>query len=361
MFIILTYLLILGGLFSCGNNPEIPIVKNERILIPMPPQEITIIFGGDVMMHTPQISAAKDSLGKYDFNNSFMYIKDYWKDADAVILNLETTLTDSCFSGYPTFASPYSIAQNLKDNGVTHFVTANNHTCDQHGKGIDKTIDFLDNINIWHTGSFKDSIQWRTLSPLYIKKDSFNIALLNYTYGTNGIRIPKGKVVQLIDTTQISIDIFKAKQDNATNIIVFLHWGEEYARHASKEQILLASWLREKGVDIIIGSHPHVVQRAECDSSGVIVYSLGNFISNQRKRYSNGGINTKLTLSRYNNKTKYYLSYRSYYVHKTDITPRYFCVDESTASKVIINSWDQRTAKEFFDDTRKIMEGINAE
>lgn len=356
MLRLIKYLFISIAFLSCKDRAEIP---QTKIIAPQP-REITLIFGGDVMLHLPQVSGARDSLGGYDFSRSFNYIKEYWKSADAVVLNLETTLADSGFSGYPMFASPYVVAENLKESGVTHLVTANNHTCDKWGRGIDRTIDYLDSLDIAHTGSFKDSVDWQHNNPIYIKKNGFNIAILNYTYGTNGLSIPKGKVVPLIDTVQMAIDIEKARRGFATNMVVFLHWGEEYMRTPSKGQVELSSWLRGKGVDIIIGSHPHVVQRSECDSLGVIVYSLGNFISNQQKRYSNGGINVKLHIKADSSKMSYDLSYRSFYVYVSDESPRYFCVDESSADKVIKNSRQKELAKEFFADTKKIMNNIEA-
>lgn len=344
---------------SCKDRAEIPQTKIEQIKLA--PSEITIIFGGDVMAHMPQVVGAADSLGGHDFGGSFQYIKEYWRGADAVVLNLETTLSESNFSGYPQFAAPYALAKNLKESGVTHLVTANNHTCDKWGSGVDKTIDYLDSIGVAHTGSFKDSVEWGLGNPLYIKKNGFNIALLNYTYGTNGLSIPKGRVVPLIDTVQMLCDIEKAKMGFASNIVVFLHWGDEYMRVPSKSQINLSKWLRSKGVDIVIGSHPHVVQRAECDSLGVVVYSLGNFISNQQKRYSNGGINVKLRIREERGKMSYDLSYRAYYVYVTQKKPRYFCIDESLCDSVIVESRQRELAREFFADTRKIMNNIETE
>ncbi|MEG1634818.1 MAG: CapA family protein [Rikenellaceae bacterium] len=347
------YFCLFTSFLSCKDRSEISQTK----IIPSScePSKITIVFGGDVMAHLPQVAMARDTSGIYDFTDCFKYVKEYWKGADAVVLNLETTLSDRNFTGYPMFCSPYALAANLKESGVTHFVMANNHTCDKRAGGIDRTINFLDSIGVAHIGSFKDSVDWQHDNPLYIKKKGFNIALLNYTYGLNGLNVPKGKVVSMIDTTQMALDISKAKRGFATNVIVFLHWGEEYMREPNKEQIALSKWLRDKGVDIIIGSHPHVVQRFECDSSGVTVYSLGNFISNQQKRYTNGGINVKLILTKNNGKIDYNVSYRSFYVYVTAKRPSYFCVDEQSSQTLIKEEHKRHLAAEFFSDVKALM------
>lgn len=251
-------------------------------------QSVKIAFIGDVMAHTPQISRAHRDNG-YDFNDSFRYVAPILKRADIVIANLETTLSDSePYTGYPRFCSPVGIADALKNAGTDAVVLANNHSLDYGADGVMRTIRHLDERNIAHTGVFADSTDYRANNPLFIERKGMRIALLNYTYGTNGISAGDGIIVNRIDTTAIRDDIRRAAR--ADCIIAFMHWGEEYSRKNSDAQRRLAAFMRANGVPVIIGSHPHVVQPCECSDSSVTFYSLGNFISNQRWRYSDGGI-----------------------------------------------------------------------
>ena len=122
---------------------------------PHSPQTLTLLFCGDIMQHLPQIHSAHEPSEKdYKYRKCFKYIAPYWADADFVIANLETTLGNKDFSGYPRFCSPWQIARDLHQLGVTTFVTANNHSCDQLGKGIANTIYYLDSLKIPHTGTF---------------------------------------------------------------------------------------------------------------------------------------------------------------------------------------------------------------
>lgn len=271
----------------CILRGVLPSPHNER---PAPDirQSVKIAFIGDVMAHTPQISRAHRDNG-YDFNDSFRYVAPILERADIVIANLETTLSDSePYTGYPRFRSPVGIADALKNAGTDAVVLANNHSLDYGTNGVMRTIRHLDERNIAHTGVFADSTDYRANNPLFIDRKGMCIALLNYTYGTNGISAGDEIIVNRIDTTAIRDDIRRAAR--ADCIIAFMHWGEEYSRKNSDAQRRLAAFMRANGVPVIIGSHPHVVQPCECSDSSVTFYSLGNFISNQRWRYSDGGI-----------------------------------------------------------------------
>ena len=143
---------------------------------PHSPQTLTLLFCGDIMQHLPQIHSAHEPSEKdYKYRKCFKYIAPYWADADFVIANLETTLGNKDFSGYPRFCSPWQIARDLHQLGVTTFVTANNHSCDQLGKGIANTIYYLDSLKIPHTGTFTDTLSYQKEHPLYLKKNGFKI------------------------------------------------------------------------------------------------------------------------------------------------------------------------------------------
>lgn len=366
-------LAIICSFVSCGVNKQNtkPSTCNKSFtdsVIIEQEQEITLIFGGDIMMHYSQIVAAKTKNGNYDFSGCFKHIKSYWEGADAVILNLETTLTDSNYSGYPMFAAPYQLAENLKASGVTHIVTANNHTCDKWATGIKKTIHYLDKAGLHHTGSFIDSTSYKKQMPLFIEKGDFKVALLNYTYGTNGMPIPRGQIVPQIDTAVMKREIMKAHAYGATNIITFIHFGIEYQSKQSKKQEKLAQWLHEKGVDIIIGSHPHVVQPIKYyvkngRISGVTVYSLGNLISNQRKTKTNGGINVKVKITRKGDNSAYKMRYKSWYVDRRELgeSPRYILVNEEIENYHFVNKSDSLAAQHFFTETRILLGSVLSE
>lgn len=256
--------------------------------------ELTLVFSGDVMQHLPQVTAALQSDGAYDYQACFQYIKPFWEQADFAIVNLETTLSENGpYSGYPRFASPKALAAALKAAGVDVTVLANNHCCDLGLRGIRTTVRTVDSLGLLYAGVYVDSVSAR--KPLIMSKNSYRVALLNATYGTNGLPIPKGAVVHLIDTVRMAEEIRAARRDSATHIVLFVHWGEEYRRQPNGEQWRLAAWCRRQGVDAIIGSHPHVAQ--PIDTSERVVWSLGNFVSNQRNRYEDGGLSVRVTLS----------------------------------------------------------------
>ena len=264
---------------------------------------LTLTFVGDIMGHDSQIAASIDQqTGKYDYNGVFEKVAPIFKKSDFTIANLEVTLAGPPFKGYPQFSSPDELAVACKENGIDVLVTANNHSCDRRKSGIIRTIDVLDSLEILHTGTFRDSIEKQEKNLLILDKNNIKIGLLNYTYGTNGIPAPAPTIVNTIDSTAMGKDIEASKSQKLDKIIVFIHWGKEYESHPTADQEKLTDYLFNKGADIIIGSHPHVIQRMEYHSKTegtnerFIAYSLGNFVSNQRKRKRDGGVLAGLTL-----------------------------------------------------------------
>jgi poly-gamma-glutamate capsule biosynthesis protein CapA/YwtB (metallophosphatase superfamily) len=284
-------------------------------------EKITLLFIGDIMGHVEQIWSAEDSeTHSYNYDDVFQYVKDEISEADIAIANFEVTLAGSPYSGYPTFSSPVQLATACFNAGIDVFANSNNHAADRGNKGILSTIGTLDSLGIPHTGTFRDSAEKDTLYPLIIKKNGFSLALLNYTYGTNGIKVPPPVIVNMLEKNSVSADIEKAKSMNPDAIILFLHWGTEYDTMPSKIQTDLADYFFSCGVDLIIGSHPHVLQRMEWtkrDSSlsdRVAVYSLGNYASNQRTIRRDGGAMVRIELSKvadslYVSDAEYYLTW----------------------------------------------------
>ncbi len=270
---------------------------------------LSLLFMGDIMGHDTQINSAKQSNGSYNYTEVFKYLKDEISAVDYAIANLEVTLAGPPFKGYPQFSSPDALAWAAKDAGIDIMATANNHSVDRGKQGILRTVNVLDSLQIEHLGTYRNQDEKDIQTPLIIEKNGIKVALINYTYGTNGIAIPSPTVVNINNYAAISNDVIKAKKSNPDKIILFVHWGKEYQHQPNEKQEKLASFCFEKGVDIIIGSHPHVVQKSEYSIDSLsqkeqfITYSLGNFVSNQRKRYTDGGQMIQLVFEKKNNKT----------------------------------------------------------
>jgi poly-gamma-glutamate capsule biosynthesis protein CapA/YwtB (metallophosphatase superfamily) len=265
---------------------------------------LSLLFAGDIMGHDSQIASAYDVATKtYDYTSCYQFVKPYLESVDIAIANLELTLAGAPYKGYPAFSSPDQLVLTLKDAGFDVLVTANNHSCDRGKRGIERTIEMLDSFNIPHTGTFTDQASRLNDYPLMLSKNGFKLALLNYTYGTNGITVPSPTIVNPIDTTQIAKDIAKAKRDSSDMIISFLHWGSEYQSQPNAYQKRVTQFLFDKGVSLVIGAHPHVLQPMEFDTvkQQVVVYSLGNFVSGQRDRFKNGGAMVRIELSKIRN------------------------------------------------------------
>ncbi len=252
---------------------------------------VRLIFGGDLMQHTPQISAALNSEGEYDYSASFAHIAPLFRAADVAVVNLETTLSPTPpYTGYPRFSAPASLAQTMAQIGIDIALLANNHICDKGSTGIRNTIEHLRANNITPSGAWADTITSPSERIVRFERRGISFALLNYTYGTNGLPIPEDCEVALLDTTAISRDLTLLADEEPDCIIACLHWGNEYEREPNATQRALTEFLHSRGVDMIIGSHPHVVQPFEAESDKVTFYSLGNLVSNQRQRYCDGGL-----------------------------------------------------------------------
>ena len=293
---------------SCKQNPP----SNDSITtVEITTDTVKLLFVGDVMGHSTQIAGAWRDGGDscHNYIPTFQWIKDYISSADIAIANLEVTLAGVPYTGYPHFSSPNSLAAALKDAGFNTLAIANNHTLDRGKTGLERTINTLDSIGISHTGAFKNQTARDTLYPLIIEKNNFKIALLNYTYGTNGIAVEQPNIVNYIDTVQILTDITKARNLQADYIITYLHWGDEYSIKENARQRQIATFLAKNGCNLIVEAHPHVIQpivknAVESNDSVPVAYSLGNFVSNQRDRYRDGGIALEITLTKTNGEIK---------------------------------------------------------
>jgi len=258
---------------------------------------LNMVFVGDIMGHDGQINAAyQPSTKTYDYVDNYEFVAPIIKSFDLAFCNLEVTLPGKPpYAGYPNFRSPDAIALALKEAGFDVVVTANNHSNDGFGKALSHTIDTLRGLGFYQTGTFKNQAERDSLYPLLIEKNGFNLAILNYTYGTNGIKDTPPTIVNMIDTALIRKDIVSAHSKNPDLLIAVMHWGDEYQLIENRYQRQLADFLASLDVDIIIGSHPHVIQpvryvKKPDGDSIVCVYSMGNYISNQNQPNTDGGI-----------------------------------------------------------------------
>ena len=261
---------------------------------------------GDIMCHNTQYNDAYLADSKtYDFSYVFTDIEKYINSADIAVGNLETTFAgkERGYSSYPRFNTPEQLATNLKKLGIDVVSTANNHCMDTNYSGLVSTLKYLDEAEIAHTGTNESEESQNKILIQDVK--GIKIAFLSFTYGTNGISIPSDKkyAVNLIDDELIIKQLQLAKEQKPDLICVSMHWGEEYQSLPNREQRELANWLLQQGVTHIIGSHPHVIQPMELRTNGteqhIIVYSLGNFISNMSKANTDGGLIFTLQLEKH--------------------------------------------------------------
>jgi poly-gamma-glutamate synthesis protein (capsule biosynthesis protein) len=323
------------------------------------------------MGHGMQIKGAYDEKsGTYCYNDVFSRMSSVFKLADFTIANLEVTIAGAPFTGYPQFSSPDELIDGLTNAGVNVLVTANNHTVDRGKQGILRTINVLKSKGVPFAGAYRDSAHRDTAYPLILEQNGIRIALLNYTYGTNGIPIPYPTIVNLIDTALIRADFNRAKSLEVDEVVAFMHWGVEYERNPSIEQLMLTRFMHDLGIRLVIGSHPHVIQRMEAsyDSDSThgraVVFSLGNFVSNQRPRYRNGGSIAVIHIEKELGVTKIAnAGYLLAYVH----TP---LIDGKTRFQVLpVAKYEQKTDffleqdqllfNEFANDSRRLLNSQN--
>ncbi len=356
---------------GCVTRPVI-----ETVEVPPPVVDSArLVFVGDVMSHTPQVEAARTPDGGYDYSGVFRHFRPIFEGAHVAIANLETTLrSQPPFTGYPSFAAPAALARDLRRAGIDIVTTANNHIVDKGAAGIRSTLAILDSAGIRHTGAFLDSTDRRARNPLRFSAGGLRFALLAYTYGTNGLPVPRGMIVNTIDTALIARDLEVVRRSSDSTdadstdadstaidvVIVSYHWGEEYRPQPTLAQRRLAEWTHARGADLVIGGHPHVVEpievRYNADSTavtGATYFSLGNFVSNQIRRHSDGGIAADITLVRRDSlPLRWDIGWRLAWVHTPvrDGVRRYEVLPHPRLDTL------PAAAATFVSDTRKLLE-----
>jgi poly-gamma-glutamate capsule biosynthesis protein CapA/YwtB (metallophosphatase superfamily) len=305
LLVLLFLILLTGALFWRFGAPP-PVANGEPAAA-----EVTLLALGDLVVHAPIINSCYDPAAKnYDFRPIFAGMRAEISQADLAVTTLEIPISGSerKFTGYPAFNSPYSLADALQWSGFDLVFTASNHSLDQGYTGLQSTQAHLDQIGLAYVGSRRSIEQ-----PRYrmVEAQGMKLAFLSYTTITNGLNLPPGKewALNRLDPQNLAplaVEVKAARQAGADAVIVALHNGVEYQREPSPEEQRLFHSVLQLGVDIILGSHVHVIQPRE---SGVktgpggerayyIAYSLGNLLSNQYWRYSDCGLGVTLKLSK---------------------------------------------------------------
>lgn len=264
---------------------------------PFQPTTINIKMVGDMLMHTGVSDSGLMEDGTYNYDHLFTHVKEDIQSADIAIVNQEVILggTELGISGYPTFNAAYEVGDALVNAGFNVVLHATNHTIDKGATGVDNCI------NYWKTnhpeiGVLGINQTAEDVNNIYVyEQGDIKVAILNYTYGTNGIALPTGReyIVNLLDEERIVNDLKKANE-LADFVIVCPHWGPEYKHEPWNEpgsiydQVGWAQLMADNGADLIIGAHPHVIQPVEwiegANGNKTLCYwSLGNFVSNQDK------------------------------------------------------------------------------
>lgn len=255
-------------------------------------QVVRIAATGDIMLHSPQIASGRQRDGSYDFSAFFKEIKPYFSSADLSIANLEVSFGGKePYSGYPRFNSPDQLVDAVRDGGINIVSTANNHAMDMGAVGLKRTYQIVNEKGIKTVGT-APSTQDRKATV--VTKKGIKIAFLAYTESTNGFPIPKPYLLNKIDPAQIDKDIKEVQAQGVDFVVVSLHFGKEYQRVPNEYQRKIAQHVFESGADVILGSHPHVIQPMKKlkinGKERFIIYSMGNFISNQTDPYTDEGI-----------------------------------------------------------------------
>jgi poly-gamma-glutamate synthesis protein (capsule biosynthesis protein) len=289
-FLLLFALILIA--FSCKySKPITPSPDNSDILNEteekIPRYTLTLLATGDNLFHETIINSFRHG-GSYNFTPIYSEVKNLVEKADVAFINQETVMAGESFgyTGYPAFNTPHHLARNLADTGFDIVNHANNHAMDMGRDGLYATLDMWDTMQeITVIGARKAGDKHRVIA-----KNNITLGFLSYTYGLNGIALPRDNpnLVSLINRTKMEEEI-KALRPLCDFLIVSMHWGEEYQMEPSAEQKNLALFLAELDTDLIIGHHPHVLQRAEKlprpgGKETLCFYSLGNFVSNQREK-----------------------------------------------------------------------------
>jgi len=304
LFALLTILAVLAGCLSCGARTPEPVGIGRSEVAqrtdpgavdppqtgPAPPafkDELTVVMVGDVLLHEPLTESGLADDGSRNYDHFFANVRETVESADLALVNEEVILggEELGLSGYPRFNGPYEVADAEAAAGFDVILQATNHALDRGGDGIRNDLAYwranypeIAVAGIYDSAAARDEI-------CTVEIEGVRVAVLNYTYSTNGREMPDGMpwAVAMLDETGIRADFSRAREQ-ADFIIVCPHWGTEYSHQVSDSQRRWADLFLEEGADLILGAHPHVIEPLETltapDGKQVPVYwSVGNFIN----------------------------------------------------------------------------------
>ena len=254
---------------------------------PTPLKKATLVFTGDILSHGPVIQRADyntGSFGTHDYTPMFAQVKPLLEEADLAICHLETPVSSDnlSLSGYPIFNAPQELPVNLKEVGYDGCSTASNHSMDKGPSGVRSTITQLEKADLVWAGMARSAEEQQT--PALYTTNGILIGHMSYTYGLNGFVLPADEpyLVNVIDEDQILSEAARMRSAGVDFIILSVQWGNEYQVNPSEAQTNLAeSLLNSPNIDLIVGSHVHVVQPVGVFNDKYVIYGLGNFLSNQ--------------------------------------------------------------------------------
>lgn len=306
--------LAVAGKVTKDRDNNTPAASQPAVTEPAKPQntKVTLVAVGDNLIHNTLISAGEQDDGTRDYNSFYEDIKPYITSADIACINQETMLGGSDFeySGYPMFNTPWEVGEAAINAGFDVFTCATNHSMDVGSAGIMKELEFFSkHPEVTHIGTNSNEDEYNAIT--YLEKNDIKFALLNYTYGTNGISIPEDKpyLINMLTEEKVTADL-KIARENADVVIVFPHWGTENSHEISEQQKKYCKIFSDNGVDIVIGTHPHVLQPVEWyenEETGkkmLVYYSIGNFISHQTSLNQMCGGMAEITVERTNGEIK---------------------------------------------------------
>jgi len=358
---------------TCINSFSYPAGEKDSTIT------IRISVVGDLMCHSPQYNYARVNSDSFDFNPVYREVKKYLSKSDFVFGNLETVTAGKSkgYSGYPFFNTPDEYITALYNAGFHLLTTSNNHSLDKGEAGVLRTIDHIKKYGLLYNGTFISQEDRDLIRVIDIK--GIKVAFLAYTYGTNGIPVPKGKsyLINLIDFNLIKSDIEKARKLGADIVLAHYHYGDEYKREPNAYQKEVVQKTISFGADIIIGGHPHVLQPVQFYKTkeggldtGFVAYSLGNFFSNQRDRYKDAGVILNIEITKNYKNAAIYISKVNYiptwvYKGETDEGNEYLILPllqdyKSSIDKFLTDS-DLKNIRQAFNDTNEILNKYKTE
>lgn len=322
-----------------GKDSEVKTIAKKE------PQKISVTLKavGDNLIHSPIFKACRTEDG-FNFDGLYTHITPYIENADIAAINQETIFVEDTqtFTGYPAFGTPSEVGESVADAGFNLITHATNHTYDRGYNAILHTMNFWKQYEHITVLGIHESPEKQQEITVW-EKDGLKIAMLNFTYGLNGYRLPKDKpyLVNLLDRGEGNADLLRRAEECADITVVFVHFGTEYTHKPTAEQKRDVEFFTENGADVIIGGHPHVIQPvtehiSANGNKSVVFYSLGNFLSNQSGTDKILGGMASVTISKENGET---------FVESYEMLPTVTHAEGSTYTAYMLSDYTEELAK----------------